>query len=327
MMPFYLWTSLLTIERAFHAFLPIWKAWFKTQRFPACNVVQATTAYATEPFDRAERIGALRVVDCPNSHPASFAKLWQEECDRWCPGDKIPVPRRHWARMRRELERADVVLCPSTFVRDSMVANGVPAAKCFINPFGVDTSIFGITPPTPAAPRFICVGTICLRKGHQYLFRAFERLKQEVPTAELVCVGNYRADFRMERPRWEGCFQHYASVSHAELARLFQTCTAFVLVSVEEGLARVIIEAMAAGLPIVATHESGATTLVEDGVEGFIVPARDPARTAEAMTRLALHPPTCRRMGEAARQKGAIRNTWQDYGDRLLAEYSARLNR
>jgi glycosyltransferase involved in cell wall biosynthesis len=116
-------------------------------------------------------------------------------------------------------------------------------------------------------------------------------------------------------------------LTHPKLAELLRTCTAFVLASCEEGFARVIPEAMAAGLPIVATYESGATTLVEDGVEGFIVRGRDPAHIAEAMIRLAEDREMNRRMGAAAHQKGAVRNTWQDYGDRLLAEYRARLNR
>jgi glycosyltransferase involved in cell wall biosynthesis len=82
---------------------------------------------------------------------------------------------------------------------------------------------------------------------------------------------------------------------------------------------------MGAGLPIVATHESGASSLVQDGIQGFIVRSQDPAHAAEAMLRLAEDRQLNRRMGEAAYQKGAVRNTWQDYGDRLLAEYQARL--
>jgi glycosyltransferase involved in cell wall biosynthesis len=219
------------------------------------------------------------------------------------------------------------VLCTSEFVRDTMVANGIPASRCFLNPTGVDTNVFAPRSAVPAVPRFITVGTICLRKGYQYLFRAFEQVKKEVPNAELICVGEYKCDFRKERPKWEGLFQRYPSLPHSELAKLLQTCTAFVLGSVEEGFARVIVEAMAAGLPIVATYETGATTLVRDGVEGFIVPARNPAQMAQALVRLASDAALCRRMGEAAYQKGAVRNTWQDYGDRLLAEYEARLKR
>ncbi len=81
---------------------------------------------------------------------------------------------------------------------------------------------------------------------------------------------------------------------------------------------------MGAGLPIVASYESGATTLVDDGTEGVIVRGRDPQHIAEAMLSVARDPELCRQMGEAAYKKGAVKNTWQDYGDRLLAEYARR---
>ena len=82
---------------------------------------------------------------------------------------------------------------------------------------------------------------------------------------------------------------------------------------------------MGAGLPILGSYESGTTTLVEDGIEGFIVRGRNPQHIAEAMLRVALDRELCQRMGDAAHKKGAARNTWQDYGDRLLVEYQRRL--
>jgi glycosyltransferase involved in cell wall biosynthesis len=106
---------------------------------------------------------------------------------------------------------------------------------------------------------------------------------------------------------------------------LLQASTAFVFPSQEEGIARAQIEALAAGLPVIGTHEGGATTIVENGVEGFVVNGRDPRQIAEAMIKLARDPELNQRMGEAAYRKGAVRNTWQDYGDRLLAEYGSRV--
>jgi glycosyltransferase involved in cell wall biosynthesis len=327
MLPFYFWTPQIWSERVFYAFLPIWKAWFRAQRLPACNVVQAITGFATEPFDRAEKIGALKVADCPNSHPVSYYGFWQRECDLWCPGEKVPIPQWMFARMNRELERADLIIVQSKFCKESMVYNGIPAEKVMVNPMGVDVSIFKPRTAVPAKPRFISVGTICLRKGHQYLLPAFAIVKRRLPEAELICVGEYKQDFRMQRPKWEGNFTHYESLKHPEVAELLRTGTAFVFPSQEEGIARAQVEALACGLPVVGTHEGGATTLVQDGVEGFVVRGRDPAHIAQAMIRLAEDGELNRRMGEAAYQRGAVRNTWQDYGDRLLAEYRARINR
>jgi glycosyltransferase involved in cell wall biosynthesis len=192
---------------------------------------------------------------------------------------------------------------------------------------GVDTGVFKPRETVPDKVRFISVGTICLRKGHQYLFRAFELVKKQLPEAELVCVGDIKSDFRKELPRWRSIFTRHESLNHQQIAGLFEHCTAFVLPSVEEGFARVLVEAMAAGLPVVATHESGASTLVEDGVEGFIARGRDPQHLADAMIRVATDRELNFRMGRAAHKKGAESNTWQDYGDRLLAEYAKRLGR
>jgi glycosyltransferase involved in cell wall biosynthesis len=323
---FFHWAPQIWVEKLFYAFFPLWRWWLLRQEWPQVEVVQAIAGFASEPFDHAEKSGALRVVDCPNSHPQTYQDYWQRECDAWCPGEKIPVPEWMLRRMRRELERADVVLCPSFFVRDTMVQNGIPAEKCFVNPFGVDAEQFKPRAMVPPKPRFISVGTICLRKGFHYLFSAFELVKKEMPDAELIVVGDYKTDFRMQRPRWEGSFTHIPHLSHDALADLLVTCSAFVFPSLEEGLARVIPEAMAAGLPIIASYESGATTLMQDGVEGFIVPPRDPARIAEAMMRLGQDKDLNAVMGRAAYESGTRNNSWLDYGDRLIAEYECRMS-
>jgi glycosyltransferase involved in cell wall biosynthesis len=325
MCPFYFWTPPIWIERASFVFLPIWRTWQQKQKWPKCDVVQSLMGHATEPFDLAERTGALKILDCPNSHPSTYFGFWQRECDIYCPGDNLPVPRRMFARMNRELERADLIIVQSRFCKESMVLNGIAAEKVMVNPMGVDTSIFTKREQVPSKTRFICVGTICLRKGHQYLFRAFQIVKRELPEAELVCVGDYKHDFRKERPRWEGTFTHFPNLTHPLIAEKLRDSTAFVFPSQEEGIARAQIEALACGLPVVGTHEGGATTLIEDGVEGYIVAGRDPSAIAEAMLKLARDRDLNRRMGEAAYEKGAGQNTWQDYGDRLLAAYSGRL--
>ncbi|HEU6447621.1 MAG TPA: glycosyltransferase family 4 protein [Verrucomicrobiae bacterium] len=328
MKPFFHFLPQVWTEHAFYALFPLWKMWLKAQCWPTgVDVVHAVMGYASEPFDVAEKIGALKVIDCQNSHPTSYYGYWQRECDLWCPGEKVPIPQWMFARMNRELERADLVLCPSTFVRDTMVQNGIPPEKCFVTPFGVDTSIFKPRTSVPVVPRFVSVGTICVRKGHQYLFRAFELVKQKFPDAELICAGNYKSDFQREQKRWAGTFTHYPHLSHSDLAKLLQTCSAFVLASVEEGFARVIAEAAAAGLPIIGTHESGASTIISGGIEGFIVPSRHHEKLADAMIRIAADPELNRKMGDASYQKGAAQNTWQDYSDRLLGEYQKRLSR
>jgi glycosyltransferase involved in cell wall biosynthesis len=331
MKPFYHLGWQILDEKATYRMLDLWKPWIKRRlndpQCPRYDVAQAIIGFATEIFDAAERKGALKVADCPNTHPVTNYGFWQRECDIWCPGEQVPIPRRIYARMTREIERADVVLVQSKFSRESMVLNGIPEDKVLVNPLGVDTSVFKKREEVPKVPRFVCVGTICLRKGHQYLFRAFQIVKKRLPEAELICVGCYKNDFKKEKPKWQGTFTHYPFLDHARISELLRTCTAFVFPSQEEGIARAQMEGLASGLPLIGTHEGGATTLVDDRVEGFIVRGRDPQHIAEAMIRIATDASLNRRMGEAAYLKGGARNSWQDYGDRLLEEYDRRLTK
>ena len=317
MKPFYHLTPIGIREKMAMTLLPIWGAWIRRQRKPF-DVAYSIMGHGTELFENAERIGALKVIDATSSHPTSYYGFWQRECDIWSPGDRVGIPRWIFARANRELERADVIFCPSKFVWDSMLYNGIPESKCVLNPYGVNTSQFTPRSALPLKPRFICVGTICLRKGHQYLFRAFQKVRSVLKDAELVCVGGYYPDFRRERPRWEGTFTHYQNIPLAQLTQLLRESTAFVFPSNEEGFAKAIIEAMASGLPVIATHQSGATTLVDDGVEGWIVRGRNVDQLADAMVKAASDRHLNEKMGRAAYARGAQKNTWGDYAERTV---------
>lgn len=317
MKPFYHLAPIGLTERMAMALLPVWGSWIRRQQ-ASFDVAYSIMGHGTELFDRAEQVGALKIIDATSSHPTSYYGFWQRECDIWAPGTNVGIPRWVFARANRELERADVIFCPSKFVRESMIYNGIPESKCVLNPYGVDTSRFTARSVVPQKPRFICVGTICLRKGHQYLFRAFEKVRQVLKDAELVCVGGYYPDFKRERPRWEGTFTHYENIPLDQLTRLLRESTAFVFPSNEEGFAKAVIEGMASGLPVIATHQSGATTLMEDGVQGFIVRGRDVDGLAAAMIKVASDRDANEKMGRAAYACGAQKNSWGDYAERTI---------
>jgi glycosyltransferase involved in cell wall biosynthesis len=308
--------------------LPFYDAWMSRQTLPhGVNVVQGPMGSCEALFKLALKSGKpiLKVFDAPNSHPTTQFGYWQRECDLYSPGFHLPVPQWVRSRINREIEMADCVLCPSFFVRDTMILNGIPAEKCFVSHFGVNTEIFKKRESLPRKPRFISVGSLTVRKGQQYLFRAFQKVKETLPEAELICVGGLRPDFVHEMKKWKGTFTHYDGVSHTDLAKMLAESTAFVLPSLEEGFARVLSEAMAVGLPILASYESGATTVVRDGVEGIIIQPRNIQGMADAMMKMALQTEENRAMGEAAYLAGGKSNTWADYTKRLLDEYARRM--
>ena len=302
-------------------FLPAYDAWVRRQQIPDdCNIVMGPMGSCESLFHLADRQGkrVLKVFDAPNSHPKTCVKLWHDECDAFMPGYRIPFPAWAVARISREIEKADLILCPSDFVKESMIANGVNERKCFVRHFGVDTSIFQSREKPPQSPVFISVGSICLRKGHQYLFPAFERLRRTHPSARLICVGGVRPDFAAEWPKWKGLIEHHPSLNHHQIAQIFKQATAFVLASVEEGFARVLSEAMAAGLPIIATHETGITTVTKHEEAAWIVHARDADAIYDAMQCLCDDHALNERMGRRSLEIGRQSNKWQDYGDAIL---------
>ncbi|MGA0888550.1 MAG: glycosyltransferase family 4 protein [bacterium] len=310
--------------------LTFYDAWIRRQTIPSnVNVVQGPMGSCESLFEIAQckdpRI--LKVFDAPNSHPNTLFEYWQNECNQYSGGYRIPIPLKLRERICREIDSADLILCPSLFVRDSIIDNGVSPEKCFVSHFGVDTKVFTKRLKLPEKPKFICVGSLTVRKGHQYLFQAFHRVKEAEPDAELICVGDIRPDFHLEIEKWRGTFKHYQGICHAELAKILSNSSAFVLASVEEGFARVLSEAMAAGLPILATYETGATTVVNNGTQGIIFKSRDVDSIFDAIMRMIREPETNLTMGHAAYTSGAENNTWNDYTHRLISEYQKRLAR
>lgn len=308
--------------------LPFYDAWIRRQSLPpGVTIVQGAMGSCSPLFDLAERTspGIIKIFEAMNGHPTEQRGYWQREADLYSPGYRLPVPEFVWARMNREIRRADYILCPSTYVRDTMVRNGVPDRKIILNHFGANTSVFFQRGAPPSQPKFITVGSMTVRKGMQYLFRAFVKLRETLPDAQLYCYGSSRPDFKAEMKRWSSCEGiHFPDdLAHPELAREYSSSTAFVLPSLEEGFARSILEALASGLPIIATHESGATTLVRDGESGLIVPPCDIPALTNAMYRLATDRELCRHMGETAWSLSDRSNSWDDYAARLVELYDS----
>ena len=187
--------------------------------------------------------------------------------------------------------------------RVSLVRSGIElsAFRNGASPGGLRASI-GIPMGVPVAGMVACLKP---QKAPLDWVHAASRILQRVPSAHFVLVGDGELRSAVEeailRRGLSGRFHLLGW--RRDLPSILKNLSVLVLTSLWEGLPRVIPEAMAAGLPVVATNVDGTPEVVRDGETGYLVPPGDPEAIADRVTRLLLHPDEARRMGATARTR------------------------
>jgi glycosyltransferase involved in cell wall biosynthesis len=292
-------------------------------RIEPCDVFHSLSSYAVSSHQAAKgRFGALTVCDRGSSHILHQKRILSEEYEL----QGIPIPRFDRRGIERELweyENCDLIFVPSRFAWRSFVESGVPQEKLRLNPYGADLKLFHPVPKEDDVFRVIFVGQLSVRKGIQYLLEALAWLN--LPKFEIWLIGPRLPETDWLVAKYRDRFRYFGAVSHAELYRYHSQCSVFVIASVEEGLAMVQPQAMACGLPVIGTANTGAEDLLNDGVEGFVVPIRDPAAIREKVLFLYEHPDIRLEMSRAALRRIESIGGWNAYGERAMSIYRGAL--
>ncbi len=209
---------------------------------------------------------------------------------------------------------------------------GLPASSLEVVYNGVDLARFARPPTTdlraelglrPEQPVVLCVARLLPNKGHRDLVAAAPEILRRYPDAHFVFAGD--GD---ERTALEGqivaldLMGRFSLIGfRPDVEDLLRASDLFVLPSLAEGFALSLIEALAAGLPVAATRVGGAPEVIEDGVNGYLVPPGDAPALARAVVQaLGQDDAARRRMAEAARATAA-RYSVEAMADRMLALY------
>ncbi len=262
----------------------------------------------------AREIGAAAILNQVVGHVAAAHALFREEAvlSPAFAETMVETPTEIVARHEAEIREADGIMVPSEYVRQTLLARGAAAERIFVLPYGVDVERFRPAPKTGHGPfRILFVGQLSQRKGIRYLLEAVKRLR--LPDTELVLVGKMIGGEHAFVP-YRDTFRHVTHVPYHEVHRLFQEADIFVYPSLHEGSAFATYEAMASGLPIVTTLNSG--SVARDGQDGFVVPIRDVEALMEKIETLYRNPALRTAMGESARER-ACAFTWAHYRARL----------
>jgi glycosyltransferase involved in cell wall biosynthesis len=219
-----------------------------------------------------------------------------------------------------EYEEAHAITVPSQFSMRSFLQHGISAERVFVCPYGVDLSEFRPGVKRDDVFRVIHVGQINVRKGIGHLLRAVEPLVAK-RKCELWLVGEIHPPMRRLLDEYKGIFEYKGVVPRKDLWQLYSQASVLVLASVEEGLALVQAQAMACGVPVIATTNTGAEDLFTDGVEGFIIPIRSPEKIREKIEWMIDNRELRDKMAAAALERVKSLGGWNRYGERVVDVY------
>ncbi|WP_079210710.1 glycosyltransferase family 4 protein [Brucella pituitosa] len=225
------------------------------------------------------------------------------------------------AREQAEWALADAVICPSQFVAEHVSAAGCPAEKVVIVPYGVDDR-FQIDKRVPhlGPLRVLTVGAVGLRKGSPYVGAVAQTLAGQV---EFRMVGPIDVE-AAARQQLAKAVDLTGAIPRSEMRAQFEWADVFFLPSLCEGSATACYEALAAGLPVICTPNTG--SVVRHGMDGYIVPIRDVAETTDVLRQLSQNASLLAGMRENARAR-ARDFTVARYGDRLVEALSKQQSR
>jgi glycosyltransferase involved in cell wall biosynthesis len=266
----------------------------------------------------AKKNGSITIVERGSSHAEYQDQILKEEYENFGIKPVLAHPKITKKELL-EYSEADYIAVPSLFVKRTFLEKGIPEEKLIHNPYGVDISKFRQVPKEDNVFRVIFGGGLSLRKGTHYLLRAFSELK--IPNSELLLIGAINPEIVPFLEKYAGNYRHLPYQPLGELHKFYSQGSVFVMPSIEEGLALVQSQAMACGLPVICTTNTGGEDIVRDGTDGFVIPIRSVEKIKEKILYLHDNPGIRAEMGRSAKERVSSGFTWDDYGDRAFSAY------
>jgi L-malate glycosyltransferase len=228
---------------------------------------------------------------------------------------------------RWKYRQVDCFVCSSEAIRQLLIQDGVPAPRVVTVHEGIDLEHVAKAPRLNLheelwlphnAPVVGNIAALVPHKGQKHLVEAAARVVQQVPDARFVIAGEGELRESLERQIREHHLEKHVFLTgfRPDVLSVLKAFDIFVMSSVMEGLGTSLLDAMAAGTPIVGTRAGGIPEVIADGETGFLVEPRDHHAMARAIVRLLEDEALRRRMGDA----GLARARAQFSAERMVQE-------
>lgn len=223
---------------------------------------------------------------------------------------------KHIQACQEEIDNSQYFLSASSFVKESLEYCGVDDDSIKIVPYGANVSSNIERSPIPNGNdiEILFAGQVVYRKGISYLLEAVS----ELDNVHLTVTGAYNSnDWFVKKFADNPKITFTGLVTFDRMQKIYEQANIFVIPSFAEGMAQVGIEAMACGLPIICTYNSGVSDLVEDGKTGFIIPCGDKEAIKTKLQWFAENPDRIVEMGKEA-QLVAKNYSWPEYEKKVV---------
>lgn len=258
--------------------------WTKSLLRPGHHLL-AGTAFAPGAMNWARQNGGTSFLQSWTSHPQEFWDLVAEEHKLWN-SKYLPVSRYYQQKAMESVAAADYACAPSTFAVKSFVKHGFDPQRILFCPLWLDLDAFRPLPePRPQNRPFTILhtGGLSLRKGAPHLLEAFRLIRKQVPDAVLRVRRHIRDDVtEILKKNSDLPIEWSDNLDFAGHISRYQTSDLLLFPSIEDGFAYVVAEALGCGLPVITTPTTGASDLIQPGVNGEVVPIRDARALADA---------------------------------------------
>lgn len=275
-------------------------------------------------IEAAKRAGMRVITDHSIAHPAWIAQALASEDPSGQPSWISPDDP-FWSRVLKDCETADMLLVNSDFVKNTFIDHGYPPEKIAVVYLGVREDFLSLKTDYAIDDRpieLLFTGQFGLRKGAGYLVRALEMLASDGVDFRLTALGDAReAAPLIAQSSIRNRILTPGFVPQDELRSYLASADMYVFPSLAEGCASSAMEALAAGLPVIATAETGLPAT--HGESYFEIPSKDPAAIAAAIKNLSLDTGFRQRLGRGAVELIGSTCSWKSYGEQVTSLYRA----
>lgn len=270
-------------------------------------------------IEAARARGVVTILERGSCHMLTQMNLLQEEYER----NSLPFEQNEalLAKELAEYEAADYVSVPSSFALDSFLANGVAKEKMLLNTYGASNHFRASsdTLPNTRTFRILYLGAVAIPKGIMYLLDALDQLSIDY---EVDFVGVIRPEMQhIVNRRKKSNWVFHGHVNHYALQPLIAQCHVAVQPSIQEGLSMVIPQILSAGVPVIATENTGARSLKLHSQKLKIIPIRDSNAIHEAIMFYFNNETLLQTIRKEALLENSVRS-WDEYGSDYMDNLS-----